>query len=372
MKPRRLRSLDVFRGLSVAGMIVVNHPGNWLTVAPFLAHSAWNGFTLADLVFPCFIVIMGMAIPLVLSRRLDGAPPPMGPIVRRAAVLVALGLALNAAHAWPQLASIRIPGVLQRIALTYLGAMLLARRLSPRQQLWSVLWLMGGQWALLALWPHPGGPGGGLLPGHHLGLSLDRAIFGSHLLAPTGDPEGLIGLPTSIATALLGVHAGRLLTRPQHGQRALRTLVWTGAGLVAAGTLWSVVWPMNKSLWSGSYATFAAGLALLLFALCYRFVDLVPSPRSWSWPFEAIGRHALGVYVASELTGTLLERPWFGRSLSPKDVLFWRWLAPAIGDHGGARSSFLYAALFAALWIGMAMLWEAAAAHRRRAAVGAA
>ena len=203
----RLGALDLLRGLTVAAMILVNNPGNWNRVYPPLSHAAWHGATAADFIFPAFIVIMGVAMSFVLRppaseegrRHIDAA------IVRRAAVLIALGLVLNVAAAWPHPLSARIPGVLQRLGVTYLVAALIVVRTTPRQQGLLAAALLAAHWGLLLV-------GGSLAPATNLGARLDQLLFGAHLLNPGNDPEGALGTLSCVATALLGVGMGRLLS----------------------------------------------------------------------------------------------------------------------------------------------------------------
>lgn len=212
----RLGALDLLRGLTVAAMILVNNPGNWNRVYPPLTHTAWHGATAADLIFPTFIVIMGVAMSFALRppasegerRSIDAA------IVRRAAILIVLGLVLNVAAAWPQPLSLRIPGVLQRLGVTYPVAALIVVGTTPRQQGLLAAVLLAAHWGLLVV-------GGSLAPATNLGAHLDHLLFGTHLL--------------SAAPVMAGVAA-------------------TGLAAVMAGLLWSVWLPLNKALWTGSFA----------------------------------------------------------------------------------------------------------------------
>ncbi len=348
----RLGALDLLRGLTVAAMILVNNPGNWNRVYPQLTHAAWNGVTAADLIFPAFVVIMGVAMAFVLvsptpgdeRRRVDTA------IVTRATVLVLLGLALNVAAAWPHPLEARIPGVLQRLGVTYLVAALIAVRTTPRQQGLLAAVLLGTHWALLVV-------GGPMAPGSNLGVYLDRALFGTHLLTATGDPEGALGTASCVATALLGVCAGHWLRRQLAAGRP-EWVVTTGvaaAGLAAllAGLCWSVWLPLNKALWTGSFAVFTTGAALLGLAACL-VIGQTPLRRAQG-PMLWLGLNPLAIYFFSEFTSLALQRPW-GRSLAPKDALYWNVLVPIVGDHGEPRSSLAYALAYLLLWIAVAGL----------------
>ncbi len=351
----RFGALDLLRGLTVAAMILVNNPGNWNRVYAPLTHAAWNGVTAADLIFPAFIVIMGVAMAFVLRspardgerRRVDAA------ILRRAAVLVLLGLALNVAAAWPHPLAARIPGVLQRLGVTYLIAALIVVRTTPRQQGLLAAVLLGTHWTLLL--------GGSLGPGANLGAQIDRLLFGSHLLTAAGDPEGALGTLSCVATTLLGVCAGHWI-RVQLAAGQRETMVTAGAaaaGVAAllAGTAWSVWLPLNKALWTGSFALFTTGAALLGLAGCL-VIERTPLRRLLA-PLWWLGLNPLAIYFLSELTALVLQRPW-GQSLAPKDALFWNVVVPLVGDHGEPRSSLVYASGYLLLWIAVAglMRWK--------------
>lgn len=367
----RVTSLDTLRGLAVAAMILVNNPGNWNAVYPALTHSAWNGCTFADLIFPFFIFIMGVAMPLALARR-QRTPGQAAHLRRRvwarAAVLVAVGLVLNAVGAWPHLATIRIPGVLQRIGLTYLAAALIVLRFRVRDQAAAAGGLLIAHWSLLLFLPRILSIDLVQTPAHNLAASLDRAVFGAHMLMPTGDPEGLLGLVPSVATALLGVLAGWWMLTAADARSRIVGLFAGGVLGAGAGLLWSLFLPLNKFLWTGSFALFACGIAAVAFAGCYLVIDLL-HVTVWSRPFVWLGFNPLLVYALSELIARILDMPLLsraGRLHAMKDVVFWQWLAPRIGDSGGVRSSLVFATCYAAIWILVAGLL-----HRRGIALRA-
>ncbi len=342
--------------MTVAAMIVVNNPGNWLSVFPLLQHANWNGCTPADLVFPFFIVIMGMALPFALERRrivAGQASDLHRRILTRAAILLVLGLLLNATAAWPDLSTVRIPGVLQRIALTYAIAALLILHLRARSQALVGLSLLLAHWALIVLVPFGAESGGIVIPSHNLAGFLDRAAFGAHLLTPTGDPEGLLGVLPSVATALGGAFAGRWIRDTPVDRSPVVGLVVGGATAVAIGVIWSTVWPMNKPLWTASYAVFSTGLATLALTACYLLVDTWEVGLRWTQPFVWLGINPLAVYFGSELVGHLIDQPTIrhGAALvSIKDELFWRWIAAIVRDGGGNQSSLAFALAYVGLW----------------------
>jgi predicted acyltransferase len=361
MRPARhhLESLDAFRGLTIAGMILVNNPGSWDAVPPLLVHADWNGCTIADFVFPFFILIMGAAMPFAFSRRIaaDAGGSLGRRIWRRAATLVALGLVLNAAAVAPALDQIRFPGVLQRIGLVYLLAAGIVRRTAPATRLVIAAVMLLGHWALLTLVPFGGHAAGLVLPGQNVAASLDRLVFGTHLLTPAGDPEGLLGTIPATASALLGSIAGDRLRAGGTARRQLAGLLWGGAAATALGLAWAMVWPINKPLWTGSYALVTAGLGAWLFAGCYALVD-VAGRRTWARPLVWLGVNPLAIYFLAELAGHLLDRPWIPDGLewtTAKAWVFWEVLEPALERPiGDAGASLAFAVGFVLLWVAVA------------------
>src|SRR2546423_3420677 len=221
MPPLRLRSLDAFRGLTIAAMVLVNNPGTWMAVYAPLTHARWHGLTPTDVIFPFFLFIVGVAIPL--SR------PTVGRVLRRAAIIFALGLVLNGLPRFDW-ATIRIPGVLQRIAVCYLVAALLFLTTSWRRQAITTAALLLGYWAAMMLVPVPGHGRGDLGPEGNLAAWIDRALLGPHVLRLTRvyDPEGILSTLPAVATTLLGVLTGRWL-------KSDRAPLVITAGMVLAG-----------------------------------------------------------------------------------------------------------------------------------------
>src|SRR5471030_2015399 len=219
--PERLDSLDVFRGLAIAAMILVSTPGTWSAVYTPLDHAIWDGWTVTDLVFPFLLFAMGAAVPFALARR-RGTSSRVGPhIVRRAVILFAIGLVLNTIEAAPPIhwATFRIPGVLQRIAIVFLAVAWLTEHGSRRAQIATVMAALAGYWAALTLVPVPGAGADVLTPAGNLASFIDRALLGHHLLNPLSDPEGLLSTLPAIATAMCGVFAGDWLKerrQPHH------------------------------------------------------------------------------------------------------------------------------------------------------------
>ncbi|MGE3491353.1 MAG: acyltransferase family protein [Vicinamibacterales bacterium] len=308
----RLRSLDVFRGLTVAATVIVNNPGDWGTVYWPLLHAEWHGWTPTDLIFPFFLFIVGVS--LALSSKAATAAV----VVRRGAVIWGLGLFL-AGFPFFNLATIRIPGVLARIAWCYMAAALLARAVANRGDrrrliLMAALALLAGYWLVLGMVPFPGGAAGDLTPAGNIGAWLDRAVLGRHIWrGGSFDPEGLLSTIPAMGTTLFGVLAGWLIKDAPSPRATVRgLLVWGLAGVVA-GLAVSIWLPINKSLWTSSYALFTAGLAAASLAVCYWAIDARGGQhlRTATEPFVALGRNAILLFVLSGLVAkTLIYVTW--------------------------------------------------------------
>jgi predicted acyltransferase len=294
----------------MAAMVIVNTPGDWGAVFPPLLHAEWHGWTPTDLIFPFFVFIVGVSV--VLSARSTGSAAT---IVKRAAVLYALGLAL-ALYPRFDFSTVRIMGVLPRLALCYLASALVFRAIASRtarQQAavlaTAVVVLLGGYWAVMMWIPAPGGVPGDLTPSGTIGAWVDRTILGeAHLWrqSRTWDPEGLLSTLPAIATALTGVAAGLVLASSSTVERKLGWLVTAGLAGVVIGLAWDRVFPINKNLWTSSYVAFTSGLASLALAAAYRLFDVGSHP-GLARPFVVMGRNALVLFVVSGwLVKTLL------------------------------------------------------------------
>ncbi len=294
MPRTRLRSLDVFRGLTVAAMLLVSFPGSD-AVYPPLRHADWHGFTPADLIFPAFLTILGVSA--AFSSR--GA----GRVLLRAAILLALGVLANI-FVFDGIDGVRFPGVLQRIALCYLGVEAFLHLDRPRAAPAAAAALLGLYGLLLAYVPVPGHGAGVLTPEGNLAYWLDRRVFGGHLLeSPWGDPEGLLPTLPALASSLMGLAAGRRLKRD--GAAAANALGAAGLGLAALGLALSPWIPLNKHLWTSTFALLTSGLSLAGLAACLRLVE--GRRAAWTPPFEALGRRALAVYLAAGFAFALFE-----------------------------------------------------------------
>jgi predicted acyltransferase len=343
----RLISLDVFRGLTMAAMVIVNNPGDWGTVYWPLLHADWHGWTPTDLVFPFFLFIVGMSV--TLSRKSASTRA----IVGRAAIIFGLGLFLAG---YPRFnpSRWRIPGVLQRIAVCYLASALAFRATSGdrRRQagvltLWALL-LAAAYWAVMSFVPPPGGTAGDLSPEGNLGAWLDRTLMSGHLWKPAWDPEGLLSTIPAISTTLLGIVAGLWVADDgsaldARGSRTTAGFVAAGIAGIVIGCVWHSVFPINKNLWTSSYVMFTAGAASVLFGLLYWAID-VNGWRSWTRPFVILGSNAITLFVVSGLlVKTLLLIKVAGPDGAPVSLsrfAYVNWFAPLASPK---NASLLYA-----------------------------
>ena len=299
MEKERLVSLDAFRGATVAAMILVNNPGDWGHVYWPLDHAHWHGWTPTDLIFPFFLFMVGMALPF--SQRTRARE-----VLRRTAVIGGLGLFM-AAYPYFDLATVRIPGVLMRIALCYLAAWGIRRVGGSAVHAVSAAALLAGYWFLMTRVALPDGTPPNLEPETNLGAWLDRTLLGGHLWkqSRTWDPEGLLSTLPAIATTLLGLLAGDWLRSDREANRKTAGLLLGGLAFVVLGLVWGASFPINKSLWTSSYVLFTGGMAAYLLGLLYWIAD-VRGRRAWCRPFVVYGRNAILVFVASGLLAKTL------------------------------------------------------------------
>jgi predicted acyltransferase len=299
--PARRVSIDVFRGLTIAAMVIVNNPGDWGQVYAPLLHADWNGWTPTDLIFPFFVFILGVSI--TLSRR----PQTVTTIVKRAAILYAFGFFL-AIYPRFNFSIVRIMGVLARLALCSLCAGLIYKwiaRLDEEVRLQAVVFLSAVillvYWALMMFVPFPGGTAGDLTPSGNLGAWVDRTVIGvNHLwrTSKTWDPEGLLSTLPAVATALTGIAAGLVLNGKRSDIEKVAVLICAGGASMAAGLVWDHRFPINKNLWTSSYVLLTSGLASILLGCCFWFFD-VTARRRFLQPLIVMGRNPLALFVLS-------------------------------------------------------------------------
>lgn len=357
----RLGSLDAFRGATIAAMILVNNAGDWdKTYAPLL-HAEWHGWTPTDLIFPFFLFAVGAAIPYAFAGRLERSGGDRGPlhgqIVRRTAILFALGLFLNwfpfYTVDWP---IARIPGVLQRIAVVYFVAGLAWLHLGTRARAALALALLTSYWLAMMRVPVPGHGAGDLSPDGNLAAWVDHAVLGNHTWrkAPgPGDPEGILSTVPAVATALLGLFAGDWLRSPRTRREKLRGLLLWGGAATAAGLALGHWLPINKNLWTSTYAVFTGGMALLLLAAAYFLID-IKGHTAWVRPFTRFGTNAIVAFFGSTLMAKLaflIRWPTAeGETITLQAWLYRHLFAAWLPDY---VASLAWALLFVAFWWGV-------------------
>lgn len=365
MKPsERLLSLDVFRGITIMGMILVNNPGTWSAIYPQLRHAEWHGCTFTDLIFPFFLFIVGVAISYSLTKRKaqGGSMKSLYlNIFRRSVILFLLGmilagfpfgLMLDHQFSW---ATIRIPGVLQRIAVVYLVASILFLTTNTKAQYWITGAILIGYTALMSLVPVPGVGYANYEPTTNLAAYIDQLLLGSHLwsVSKVWDPEGILSTLPAIATAMLGIFTGNLLrSEKDAATKTVWMYVW-GSVLMLAGWIWSFWFPLNKNIWTSSYVLYTGGLALFFLAFCYWFID-IKKVTWWIKPFHVYGMNAITVFFLSGIVGRLLYLiKWDtadGKMITLKNYLFetffLSWLDPI-------NASLAFAIVYIVIWLGL-------------------
>lgn len=290
-------------------MILVNNPGSWTSVYPPLLHADWHGWTPTDLIFPFFLFIVGVSITLAFSSRKEQREPLKvlhRKIIRRSLVLFALGLFLSG-FPFYDLNTIRIPGVLQRIAVCYFMAALIFMHSDVKTQAAWAIGLLAVYWAFMQWFPVPGVGAGSYEKGTNFSAWLDNLLLHGHMWSQskTWDPEGIFSTLPAISTTLSGVLTGHFLRSDRTPANKTITLILAGSIGMAAGWFWGHYLPINKNLWTSSYALFTSGMAAVTLAVSYYLVDI----RGWrklAHPFCVYGMNAITVFVLSGIVGRLL------------------------------------------------------------------
>jgi len=327
MTRERLNSLDVFRGLTIMLMTIVNNPGDWSNIYPPLEHAEWNGCTPTDLVFPFFVFIMGVAIPFAIPVKTFDSPTFVKIFTRslriiclgiffnffgkiqlfglegiplliiRLLITISIGyalmgnftpklklyLALIIFSAYLFLAfsgieeymDVRLPGVLQRIGIVYFAASILYLVSNYRTQILVALLLLLGYWALMTLVPVPGIGAPNLEKGTNLAAWIDNTLLTNHLwiYSKTWDPEGILSTLPAIGTGIIGLLIGQLLNSSLNQINIIKRMVLIGILLTLAGLAWNVLFPINKALWTSSYVLYTGGLAIVFLSILYYFIE---------------------------------------------------------------------------------------------------
>lgn len=385
MASQRLISLDALRGFTIAGMIIVNDPGSWAYVYPPLRHANWHGLTPTDLVFPFFLFIVGVSIALAYGPKLDQGVPPAQltrKILIRTAKLFGLGMFL---WLWPKFdwGGVRIPGVLQRIALVFMVCSFMFLRTNWRTQLrWGVALLLG-YWIVMAFIPVPidaviqealasgevaraGGKAaveglrqmgdswiaGNFEPGTNMQAWLDRRLVPGRLYEYSWDPEGLFSTLPAIASGILGMLMGHLIRHKENDTKLVMQLMLAGAGMLLLGHVWSWFFPFNKNLWSSSFTVYTAGLATLLLGLTYWLVDM-KGYTGWTRMGIVFGANAITAYFLHSFLSAGMswkfgtgDAAWSIKSAF-MDLWIWIGVAPEFASLLYALSYTLFIYLFA-------------------------
>lgn len=410
----RLVSLDVFRGMTIAGMTLVNNPGTWGAIYPPLAHAEWHGVTPTDFIFPFFLFIVGVAIPIALSKRLaDGITRAVfWKIFSRAAQIFLIGLLMAAfplvnigdpsiplvaklvimfglltvlylwltdmkraamvgAAAWLifivilrvgafplpiyDVANLRIPGVLQRIAVCYLIVSLLFLKMGWKQLLSTGGVLLLAYWALMTLIPVPGCETTTIDSKEcNLAAYIDREVLGlNHIWkqAKVYDPEGLLSTIPALVTTISGVLTGMWIRSDRTQMEKAAGMLFAGAVLIAIGYCWHPFFPYNKALWTSSYVLHTSGLALSFLGFCYFLID-IKNYRRWTKPFVIFGVNALALFIGSGLLVRVFSNIKFaggdGKATSLQPWLYQTFFVPLGSDK---MSSMLYAIWYILVWL---------------------
>ena len=358
MNNNRLVSLDAFRGFTIAAMVLVNNPGDWGHLYGPLEHAKWNGWTFTDCIFPFFLFIGGVAMALSLGRlAAAGADRPrlLAKLAKRAMLIFLIGFLLNFMPYF-NIEKVRIPGVLQRIALCTLLAAPIVVYCGWRAQLAIIVGLLALYSVLMLYVPVPGIGAGVLEPGQDFGAWVDRTLLGNHLWvqARTWDPEGIVSTLPALCSQLFGVLAGRWLASSVNRTRQVAGLIVAGIACVAIGMFLDIIlMPINKSLWTPSYCFLMTGLACLAFAAFYWPLDVSPSARvrtlaaRWTRPFVIYGMNALFIFAFSGFVAKMLGYVKFAQPDGSLRSLGQTLYAPiAALPIGAVNTSLLHAVLF--------------------------
>jgi predicted acyltransferase len=370
---RRLESLDVFRGLTIAGMILVNNPGSDVSYWPLnhadelmSAHPAgwypgkwWvnaNGWTPTDLIFPFFLFIVGASMVLSFAARRtrgDSRRVLMQHVARRSALILLIGYAIRILP-YVDFSHMRYPGVLQRIALVYLFASVITLCTSTRGRILWIAGLLAGYYAVTRFVPVPGCDHAAWfaqMQTQHCTLAgfIDRTLMLGHLYRRDFDPEGLLSTFPAIATTLLGTLTGEFLRGTSSLRHKLRGLVIAGVAGVAAGYAWHPWFPISKPLWTSSYVLFTAGAACLLLALCWWLIEM-RGWRLWCRPFLWLGSNAILAYALSTFVGKLgsiIKVDDGGQAIAVQTWIYEHWFEPLAQEK---NASLAFAICYLALW----------------------
>jgi predicted acyltransferase len=361
----RLLSLDVFRGITIAGMVLVNNPGTWSAIYTPLEHAEWNGWTPTDFVFPFFLFIVGISITFALGKRVEAGGVDKAvylKIIRRTLLIFGLGLFLATFPFYNftksellDVNTVRIMGVLQRIAVCYLFSALIFLHTGWKKQLIIAIALLLLYWLLMTLVPVPGCEITTFNDkACNLAAYIDRTVLTEgHIWrsAKVYDPEGLLSTLPAIATTLAGILCGHWLRTRRDDMEKVSGMFFFGIVLIAFGWAWHSWFPINKALWTSSYVVFTAGLALCFLGFCYWLID-IKGYKLWTKPFVIFGVNALALFVGSgimaRVLGLIKVAGLDGNSISLQQWIFTNIFLP-LGSP--VNASLMYAICFILLWL---------------------
>ncbi|MBA4251565.1 MAG: DUF5009 domain-containing protein [Chlorobiaceae bacterium] len=377
-KSERLISLDVFRGITIAGMILVNNPGSWGNIYPALKHADWHGCTPTDLIFPFFLFIVGVAITISLSKKKEKGESHtkiMLQVAKRSLLLFLLGMILASypfgllfSHNF-DISNVRIPGVLQRIALVYFVAAFIFLKFDIKWQAIIAAIFLFIYWFVMTLIPVPGFGMPNLdIPiminevtklafAPNLAGWIDYNLLGSHLwrASKVWDPEGLLSTVPAISTAISGIMLGHLLrSKIEPMTRVVWMFVFGNLGIML-GVIWDMWFPFNKGLWTSSYVLYTSGMALHFFALCYFLID-IKGYTWWTKPFVVYGMNAITVFfltgIMARTFGLIKVTNAEGNIVSLHNFLYNILFVPYMSP---INASLAWALLYVTVWLGI--LW---------------
>lgn len=340
---RRLVSLDAFRGATIAAMVLVNDPGSDEQIYSQLKHASWNGCTFTDWIFPFFLFIVGVSMTFSFAKRIEQGTDRrtlITHIIRRAVIIFLLGLWVNGFPFWFDssfsVATLRIPGVLQRIAVCYLAASFIFLKTRVKGQTAWILSLLASYWLLVKLIPVPGYGAGLIEPKGNLVGYIDSALLAGHTWvyapAPGFDPEGILSTLPALATTLIGVVAGQWIRSERPGPEKTSWMFVVGMSMAGLGLLLDMWLPLNKNMWTSSYVVYTGGWGLMCLGFLYWLVD-VKGYAKWTMPCVILGMNAIAIYVIAENLATLF---W---------IVHW----PAAGGGSVTLHEFIYNGIFAPL-----------------------
>jgi predicted acyltransferase len=367
----RLAALDAFRGFTIAAMVLVNNPGDWGNLYAQLAHAHWNGWTFTDTIFPFFLFIGGVSMALSLGRLAEaGANKPalLRKLAKRALLIFLIGFALNLIPNF-NFSAVRIPGVLQRIAVCTLLAAPIVVYASWRGQLAWIAALLAIYSAFMLCFPVPGIGAGVLEPGRDFGAYVDRMLLSGHMWVQSKnwDPEGLFSTIPAVCSLLIGVLSGRILLLPIARSEQVSWLVFGGLGLLGLGSISdAILMPINKSLWTPSFCLLMSGWGMIAFSAFFWLLDVNPyaplraAAARWAKPFSIYGLNALFIFAFSGLVAKMFGFIKFDQQDGSKVSLGRSLYAPVKAlALGPVNTSLLYALLFNAAMFSVAyLMWR--------------